>query len=1542
MSNWEDAPTSSGGWEDAEAVDSKSNKTPDWLREAGGVAAGGLDVLGASAGGAVALPYALGDVMAGEDPRLALGGVHEAAGAANPMNLFPNIEDFRQTKGHRIVSDTVGKVFDAATGIPEQMAGWGRIGIGKLTGEEEAKTLEAAEKAGATAKLTAEAALVGLRGRPARAGTAAAYRETARGKPTDAQLEQSKKARETYGEWEDAPAPKRTDPSVAGQMELPMEDPNIRSPYNLSPDEIARLEQEMNPPIERRDMAQGELDFGHADRPAMENPRFVLEEGGVGARDRIMSPEAERLQMDTPARVGEMETRVGPPDEALGGMRGQAALEMETRPGDLGQVGIDRARRQAELAKEQPIPYSPTGTPSPVRGPGRRQGGVIDPDLLTFGVSRLLKDKGPRETIKKFLGTFAKEPMEFALRNTRDPKSRETLVWMKPDDFHNLANARYGYEDISSPLKHNIREALKGKEGLDDIPFLQIDGEGRVYGHEGRHRMDVFKEQGIDLVPVRIRHETFRWGERDISERPRLIRAEERAADPSFSIPLPTLLRDQMKQQDVLDRHTPGHAQRGAANLFASTKKDVEKKGAAWNFADQKKLYLYDKRPLKQLVAEEGINPETITDIAARDQSLRSRLDRLLQKGLSNFAVDKAMAILSKDKGPVGKVIKWVVDNQTFINMNSKVQAKQNIRLALDPWKKLKRANAKDVRDVLDVWTANIGKAPLGPESFRTPRQYEAYKAVSEVFTKGWERVNDARQRAGLNTIDFVENYFPAIRAGDYWINIVDGEGKLKWSSAYNTVGEAKRAHALLQKEFGNEFTVKAPSLRDKSQYDLSSFAAFEETIRAMTKDDPIKNAIQKRYAELVGKRGFGKTGIMRKGVEGALGFEPGKKGVANAENVIESYIKRQEAYLANLERAQLQKQLRKDIPANVWEKIPLAKDYIDAYLEKSRGADLDTLPMVKDLTESISLAAGFGRNAPRDFIRNAAGITSLFWLGTVRFLLTQLPQHLNAMPKLIENYQLGDTIKNPAHAYFEGWTETFSPSTLSKEARAWAQKRGYLESTVVELLELRLSDLKGEKWKVVGEAIRWGMGKTEQLAVRTPVFHMFETSLRDQVPNKLERFELAANMMDYYMVHYSREAAPIVYDKLGIVGDAARPLKQFAHNAWGQFFEYAQTAKDQKRMAPLATSIGVQALVGGLKGIIVVAEATAIITVINNMFGTDIPTPEQMLLESKASDTLIFGGYSTALGVDISASMASPSMPQLFSFAPLDFTATAVKDVGSYLLKSVKGTATDQDAMAAMLAVSPAAMRGWIEALYSEPGQPIPKPGAKMRGEFRAPTETDEQIARFGLGLKSLEESRENMAVRAAKQLLARDAERRIGALDAIVDKVKNGEDIPDELLDRYIAQGGNMSQLGNNIKQRMLELDTTWTEFNESRRPSPGQIHRLDRMKQFMDEEVEKDLQNPESKPFQKMSHSEGGRKLNKPHALDREGNVIYRRDDPADMALASDIISTAKRMFPGNPKKQMEYIEDAKGSLDMRRVAPEHFREQLRRGRDSYREM
>lgn len=150
------------------------------------------------------------------------------------------------------------------------------------------------------------------------------------------------------------------------------------------------------------------------------------------------------------------------------------------------------------------------------RGP-RGQRGAIDVEAVKE-MSDLFK-KGvatARDVVASFKGAFTEIEHGMAMKSLDNPKSLDTVALMSPKQFHELASGRTPAElnaDYTPRLHESIREGLKSKSGLWEMPYLRVDKDGQVVAHEGRHRMDVFQEQGLDLVPVRLRKEAGEgWG----------------------------------------------------------------------------------------------------------------------------------------------------------------------------------------------------------------------------------------------------------------------------------------------------------------------------------------------------------------------------------------------------------------------------------------------------------------------------------------------------------------------------------------------------------------------------------------------------------------------------------------------------------------------------------------------------------------------------------------------------------------------------------------------------------------------------------------------------------------------------------------------------------------------------------------------------------------------------------------------------------------------------------------------------------------------
>lgn len=113
-----------------------------------------------------------------------------------------------------------------------------------------------------------------------------------------------------------------------------------------------------------------------------------------------------------------------------------------------------------------------------------------------------------------------------AMEAARNPgyKSRSMLTQMSPDDF--LALAR-DFDDYPGSLSGvgpsqaklaGVMEAIETGSPLRDVPSLLMTDpraryypEGRVVGHEGRHRATALRDLGYETMPVKLTAQNLRW-----------------------------------------------------------------------------------------------------------------------------------------------------------------------------------------------------------------------------------------------------------------------------------------------------------------------------------------------------------------------------------------------------------------------------------------------------------------------------------------------------------------------------------------------------------------------------------------------------------------------------------------------------------------------------------------------------------------------------------------------------------------------------------------------------------------------------------------------------------------------------------------------------------------------------------------------------------------------------------------------------------------------------------------------------------------------
>jgi hypothetical protein len=156
---------------------------------------------------------------------------------------------------------------------------------------------------------------------------------------------------------------------------------------------------------------------------------------------------------------------------------------------------------------------------------------------------------------KKLNRSFWSNNLRYAIEQASSLKSRETLVYMTPEQFLKLA------EPLPMGRKGTDTEELEKvieNKGFRDVPYFKTTHRGnlefKIIGHEGRHRSLAFIRQGMGrmLMPVRIIDDSLRWIEDELSGDV-ITLIPEKGSSPRLGLRLPSQgeLTMTAKQRDL-------------------------------------------------------------------------------------------------------------------------------------------------------------------------------------------------------------------------------------------------------------------------------------------------------------------------------------------------------------------------------------------------------------------------------------------------------------------------------------------------------------------------------------------------------------------------------------------------------------------------------------------------------------------------------------------------------------------------------------------------------------------------------------------------------------------------------------------------------------------------------------------------------------------------------------------------------------------------------------------------------------------------------
>lgn len=277
------------------------------------------------------------------------------------------------------------------------------------------------------------------------------------------------------------PVRKLSNIEVAQQYKeiLDREAPGLGVPFNVVPSGLLSALQEVGVPIDLTGTGLSEANY----RKYLSEVNAAREEAGLEPFPYSYQTKAER-------DAAKKERKNASKRFSISGdnLDNLDDLLMDYDLSDLGRIVSDTFGSTFETEEDEmppELPYEQQRPRRSVENPTHNPTAYLKPETLNAWLSgRGFADTGNPNYAQAYIG------------------------WMNPEDFLYLTTSTYDYEDnrvraegYYGDLEDISSRAQRGREA--DTIHLSIDSEtGRVYGHEGRHRMAYLQSLGVERVPV--------------------------------------------------------------------------------------------------------------------------------------------------------------------------------------------------------------------------------------------------------------------------------------------------------------------------------------------------------------------------------------------------------------------------------------------------------------------------------------------------------------------------------------------------------------------------------------------------------------------------------------------------------------------------------------------------------------------------------------------------------------------------------------------------------------------------------------------------------------------------------------------------------------------------------------------------------------------------------------------------------------------------------------------------------------------------------
>jgi len=577
------------------------------------------------------------------------------------------------------------------------------------------------------------------------------------------------------------------------------------------------------------------------------------------------------------------------------------------------------------------------------------------------------------------------------------------------------------------------------------------------------------------------------------------------------------------------------------------------------------------------------------------------------------------------------------------------------------------------------------------------------------------------------------------------------------------------------RKRLSSDYVVEIIK-RDRDKAGSEAFNAFNELFKRFDLTDASFLKAQEAMNFARKQTGFKKFSLKRQGVDGYLGSElnarqefikkiPGITTLSEKNLSTRQTAEFETAILQYLQGG-LEAASRIEFNAKMGKVLNDATVISDGKGKTKRTTVAKDYPVAAKVAEALKDNA-FGQLTGNKFIEKMSelgsdyigksGLTKILGganqvtlnakllFGNMRFLLSQVfqPYHMIA-PRLFDLQYSGFDKGKVAKAQIKAFKDLLMPDAEIKTVIEFMYKNGVVDQ---KFLNEAAADIKGlsPKLQLPGKTLKdpagrrvfdFGKllkiitlqdfaGKAEQVS-RLNASLMFYNFFREAGTPKDKALEMSAYQTNKYMVEYNYLEQPGIYGSrgLGALGKPFGLFKTFQHNYLAQLAQYVTKASESGNVAGLVGFMTQMVFSAGVFGLIGYESAERILRVLSptveKYTGKPLPSFTETILTSSLPEVFKYGAPSSALGIDLTATLAAPgvNIGDLVSVPSLDYLGLnplngfaqgkgrGIIPTGyNALITAMASDSAEEKREAAVRfysAIAPSSMQGYIEQYYN------------------------------------------------------------------------------------------------------------------------------------------------------------------------------------------------------------------------------------------------